>query len=248
MTLRSEERRKLDRGKASVLQEEALLIQAKTALAEAKLRLERMEIRSPMDGVVMARLTEPGSKVVIMSDNPGSARILSLYDPARLQVRVDVPLAEAAKIGVGQLAEVAVEVLPDRTFSGTVTRILHEANIQKNTLEAKVSLTDPDPQLRPEMLARIKFLAKTDSEPAGERQRVFAPENAIRNQGGSAITWVVGSYDGDRGIANPRAVKLGNTRIEGWVEVLEGLQPGDLVITRTPVELAQGNRVRVQTD
>ncbi len=33
-----------------------------------------------MDGVVLSRLTEPGSKVVVISDNPGSARVLGLYD------------------------------------------------------------------------------------------------------------------------------------------------------------------------
>jgi HlyD family secretion protein len=248
MALRSEERRKLGRSQAAVLQEEALLAQARTALAEAKLRLKRMEIRSPMNGVVMGRLTEPGSKVVIISDNPGSARVLSLYDPTRLQVRVDVPLAEAAKIGVGQAAEVTAEVLPDRTFSGTVTRVLHEANIQKNTLEVKVSIAAPDPHLRPEMLARVRFLAKVESDALNERKRVFVPEAAIQNKGGSTTTWVVGQLDGDRGIATSRSVKLGHTRNSGWVEVLEGLQPGELVITRTPVELAQGDRVRVQMD
>lgn len=248
MVLRSEERRKLDRAQAAVAQEEALLAQAGTALAEAGLRLKRMEIRSPMDGVVMGRLTEPGSKVVIMSDNPGSARILSLYDPGKLQVRVDVPLAEAAKIGVGQAAEIMAEVLPDRTFSGAVTRVLHEANIQKNTLEVKVALTDPDPHLRPEMLARVRFLAKTDSTDSAERQRVFAPEGAVRNQGGSAAAWVVEKLENGRGVVGSRSVKLGHTRTAGWIEVQEGLNPGDLVITRTPVELVHGSRIRVQMD
>ena len=70
MLLRTEERRKLDRAHASVLQAEAALNQAKTVLQEARLRLERMDIRSTMDGIVMSRLTEPGSKVVMISDNP----------------------------------------------------------------------------------------------------------------------------------------------------------------------------------
>jgi multidrug resistance efflux pump len=102
-----------------------------------------MEIRSPIDGMVMSRLTEPGSKVVVISDNPGSARVLSVYDPRKLQVRVDVPLAETGKVGVGQQADIVVDVLPDRNFSGTVTRVLHEANIQKNTLEVKVAIENP---------------------------------------------------------------------------------------------------------
>ena len=193
----------------------------------------------------MGRLTEPGSKVVIISDNPGSARVLSLYDPARLQVRVDVPLADAAKIGVGQQAHVIAEVLPDRTFNGTVTRVLHEANIQKNTLEVKVSLSEPDPQLRPEMLARVRFLAKAESGVEKAGQRLFASEAAFRGSGANPTAWVVRDFDGDHGIATARSVKLGSIRANGWVDVLDGLQPGDLVITRSPGELAEGKRVKV---
>ncbi|MDQ7784693.1 MAG: efflux RND transporter periplasmic adaptor subunit [Desulfomonilaceae bacterium] len=248
MTLRTEERRKLDRARAATLQAEAALSQARTALAEADLRLERTEIRSPMDGIVMGRLTEPGSKVVVLSDNPGSARVLSLYDPARLQVRVDVPLSDAAKVSVGQQAEVTVEVLPDRHFSGTVTRVLHEANIQKNTLEVKVAVADPDPRLRPEMLARVKLLARPSPDADTHTHRVFAPENAIRGTGSNATAWTVRIVDRDRGIVLPVPVKLGTGKTDGWVDVLDGLQPGDLVVTSSVAELSNGKKVKVVTD
>ncbi|MBI5568870.1 MAG: efflux RND transporter periplasmic adaptor subunit [Desulfomonile tiedjei] len=245
MRLRTEERRKLDHSQAAVIKAEATLQQAKTTLAEAKLRLERMEIRSSMDGTVMRRLTVPGSKVLIAVDNAASARVLSLYDPNRLQVRVDVPLGDAAKIGVGQLAEITVEVLPDRTFSGTVTRVLHEANIQKNTLEVKVAIANPEPQLRPEMLARVRFLAKVDPAADQEKARVFAPDAALRRNGGTTTAWVIRDFNGDRGIASARPVQVGTLKSEGWVEVPEGLQPGDLIVTRSPRELKNGERVRV---
>lgn len=244
-SLRAEERRKLERARATVSKAEAALNQARTALAEAKLRLERTEIRSPMDGVVLSRLTEPGSKVVVMSENPGSARVLGLYDPKHLQVRVDVPLVDAGKISVGQEAEVVVEVLPDKPFSGTVTRVMHEANIQKNTLEAKVVLGAPDPVLRPEMLARVKFLARPDSPTEKSSYRLFAPENAVRGSAGAAATWVVRDFDGDKGTAHMQPVKPGTAKNSGWVDVMEGLQPGDLVITSSVAELKQGKKVRV---
>jgi RND family efflux transporter MFP subunit len=245
LRLRTEERRKLDRSRAAALQAEASLALARTALAEAKLRLERTEIRAPMDGVVMSRLTEPGSKVVILSDNPASARVMSLYDPRRLQARVDVPLSEAGKIGVGQPAEITVEVLPDRVFSGAVTRVLHEANIQKNTLEVKASITDPDPQLRPEMLARVRFLAKIDASKESKRHRVFAPDAAFRESGPGGKAWVVTNFDGGYGVLAERPVQLGNVRKEGWVDVAAGLRPGDLVVTRSSGSLKDGGRARV---
>jgi len=59
---------------------------------------------------------EPGSRVTAFSENDAMARVASLYDPARLQVRVDVPLADAAKIGREQSALVTSEILPDMAF------------------------------------------------------------------------------------------------------------------------------------
>ena len=71
----------------------------------------------------MARLVEPGSKVMLNMDHPRSAQVVRLYDPNRLQVRVDIPLVDAAKVGVGKPAEVIVEVLPDKADDGMkVTR------------------------------------------------------------------------------------------------------------------------------
>lgn len=248
MDLRTDDRLKLDRARAATMKAEASLSHARTALAEANLRLERMEIHSPMDGIVMRRLTEPGSKVVVLSDNAGSARVLALYDPARLQVRVDVPLADAAKVSVGQQADIVVEVLPERHFPGTVTRVLHEANIQKNTLEMKVALADPNPNLRPEMLARVKLLAKPTANADKERHHVFVPEPAIKGTGTNSTAWIVRTGDSDRGTTSSVPVKLGTIRINGWVDVIEGLQPGDLVITSPVDDLRNGKKVKVVAD
>ena len=54
-----------------------------------------MTITAPISGYVQRRLKAPGDKVMPGGDNPGSAHVLSLYDPKKLQVRVDVPLADA---------------------------------------------------------------------------------------------------------------------------------------------------------
>ncbi|MFO0492105.1 MAG: efflux RND transporter periplasmic adaptor subunit, partial [bacterium] len=85
--------------------------------------------------------------------------ILRVYDPAKLQVRVDVPLADAAKVSVGTRATVSTEALADQTFRGVVSRVVHEANIQRNTVQFKVALDAPSPVLKPEMLTRVKLHA-----------------------------------------------------------------------------------------
>lgn len=248
-TLRVTERKALDQAKALLRQSEAAVRQAAAVRGEARLRLERMNVRSPSDGVVMTRHVEPGSKLMISGDDMRSAHAVRLYDPRKLQVRVDVPVADAARVGVGQGATVVVGVLPDRTFTGVVTRAVHEADIQRNTVQFKVAIRDPSPELKPEMLARVRFSppragTASDGGGAAASQHVFAPEQLLQRDGptGPARAWAV---DKGRGTASLRAVELGETRADGWVSVRSGLQPGDVVISGDTTGLKDGTRVRV---
>jgi RND family efflux transporter MFP subunit len=217
---------------------------ARAARDEAALRLERMEVRAPETGVVQQRMVAPGAKVMALMDDPHSNHVVHLYDPARLQVRVDVPLAEAARVGVGTRARIVVEVLPDRVFRGEVTRIVHEADLQKNTLQVKVRIEDPAPEIKPEMLARAQFLAAApaEGERSGAAPRVFAPSRLLAPAGtGKAKALVVG---GD-GVAALREVALGAGREGDWVEVTSGLAPGDRLVDAPPGSVRDGERVRV---
>ncbi len=240
--LRIGQRQALDQAQAHVTRLEAQVREAEVGVAQAELRLERMEVRSPARGIVLTRLAVPGAKLMLDMDNMLSANAIHLYDPNRLQVRVDVPLADAAQVGVGQGAEVTVDVLPDRRFAGRVTRIVQEADIQKNTLEVKVAIHDPITQLKPEMLARVKFLARLEANQTGEMTpRVFVPERLLQDRaGGSATVWLI---DADQR-ATRREITLGRQQQDGWIETVSGLTLGDTLIAEPTQELKQGQRVR----
>ena len=184
---------------------------------------------SPIDGVIIERIASPGSTIQFSNGQHG-AHIVHLYDPRMLQVRADIPLAEAAKVGVGQPAEIIVDLLPDTIFEGVITRFVHRADLSKNTVEAKVHITDPSPLLKPDMLARVRILPSRNAEEDGLRRtvsRIFAPESALDGDGG---IWVVDDRSGDEGIAARRSVELGDARVDGWIEIRSGLRPGDTVI------------------
>lgn len=249
--LRIPERQALGESEAAITQALGALEQAESVREEARLRLARMKIRSPADGVVLSRHVEPGSTMMLNTDNAKSAHAVRLYDPTRLQVRVDVPLADAAHVVVGQRAKVIVGILPDRTFDGVVTRVVPEADIQRNTLQFKVRIDDPAPQLRPEMLARVRFAeqrpgagAPGAATPAPTTsQQVFAPESMLKRESGNRATvWVL-----DRGNTRAvlRSVTLGSGRAAGWVPIREGLNPGDELIAGDVSQLEPGERVKV---
>lgn len=253
LRLRQRHTQELARSYAMVESTKAAMEVAQAKRDEARLRLTRMEVVSPAAGVVMSRHVEPGSKVMMEMDSPSSSWIVRIYDPAKLQVRVDVPLVSAALVGVGQEAEVTVEALPDRVFKGRVTRLVHEANIQKNTVQVKVAIEDPAPELRPEMLARVRLFAgrsggKTSggsAAPTGSGV-VMAPSAVLmKGEGGAARAWVV---DQARSEARLREVRLGSRvdQVDGeWVEVTEGLRPGDRLIAGDTSGLRDGVRVRI---
>ncbi len=242
---------------AAVDSARAALAQAEAMRGEAELRLSRMEIRSPASGVVMTRAVEPGTRIAMAGPGPGEGHapgLFRLYNPEHLQVRVDVPLADAAKVRVGSNAEVTTEALPDRVFRGEVIRAVHEADIQRNTVEVKVKIIDPDPVLKPEMLARVRFFATsqpgeqpastttTQSESSALVQAPFASLFGVHED--TASVWVV-DRGSERGGATAaiRAVTLAGRDGEGAL-ISAGLRPGDRVILNPPPSLKVGARVR----
>ncbi len=248
LELRIEDRRRLDTSRADRAVAEANVARAETRRDEAALELERTVIRAPVSGYVQARHRVPGDKVVRMMDSAHSAHVVHLYDPSRLQVRVDVPLADAAQVSVGQACEVVVEVLPDVTFRGEVLRITHEADLQKNTLQVKVRVLDPDPKLRPEMLTRVKFLGGSGSaqssavaDPGNDLVRL--PSSALETAGDASRVWVVTERRRGRGVLEPRLVRV--TAREGtWVTVRGAVRAGDLIATGVG-DATPGERVQV---
>ena len=164
-----------------VLGAKAVVDQANAAREEAELTLGRADIRAPVAGVVMARLAAPGSLVGM---DASTAAVVQLFDPNNLQVRTDVPLADAGRLRVGQQAQVQFDALPGQIVRGRVLRLVQQADIAKNTLQAKVLLENPPPGLVPDMLARVRIFL--DSAPAPTSVASAAQKSTAANVAGNA--------------------------------------------------------------
>ena len=230
---------------------EAKILRAEVEVKRRRLALERTNITSPIDGVVLRLLAVPGQKRMLDMDDPDSATVAILYQPGELQVRIDVPLEEAAQLNVGQAVRLRSNFLPDRVFNGSVTRIVGEADLQRNTLQAKVRVEDPDHRLRPDMLCRAEFLASgvepdgsSNDGAAGEigRISIFVPEASLINRSGvEAELWAI---DDSGARIEKRTVVLSNESKDGFVLATGDIRPGDRVIVGPPGELEVGSKVK----
>jgi multidrug efflux pump subunit AcrA (membrane-fusion protein) len=215
-----------------------------------QLELDRTKIVAPGGGVVMALNVRPGSVVGGKDSLPESkGAVVSLYDPAKLQIRVEVPVAKFALVRHGGPAEVEVEdVLPGKKLAGIVTYDSHLANVSRNSVPVRVELTgEPPAQLRPEMIASVRFLAPPSSgKPKTETARRFViPRRLLVTDSDEPRVWVV---DPVTGRAELRAVDLApgeEDRTGETAEVVGGLNPTDKLIATGREQLKPGNRVKV---
>jgi RND family efflux transporter MFP subunit len=240
------QRAAVETARSAVARAESEASVARVALEDAELTLSRMRVTSPVAGVVLARMVEPGQRVMLDANNPYAGVVLRLYDPKRLQVRVDIPLADAAKVHEGDAVEVTTETMPDRVFHARVTRFVHEADIQKNTVQVKAAIADPAPELKPEMLAKAR-IQTAGRRPAGGGEAapttgaaLLVPGAAIVEASGrDARAWIL---DQETSTAVLRRIKTGRA-IGKAVEVLDGLRPGDRVILAPPADIREGMRI-----
>lgn len=222
------------------------------AVAVAELAQARTRITAPVAGRVQSLLAAPGQRMRVDGDNPDSAAIARLYQPSALQIRVDVPLADAGDLAAGQRVRVMSNLLPDVRLDGLVLFIGGQADRQRNTLPVTVGITKPDPKLRPETLCRVEFLAAQRAESpggapssqAGQAIVIFVPQAAVQAEAnGRARAWVV----------NPESMRVsmrdivpGQARRDDHREVIDGLRPGERVILNPGDRLANGQRVHAE--
>ncbi len=218
---------------------ESEITQADVMVEQARLALARTQIRSPIQGRVLRLLAAPGDKKMLGMDPPDSSTVCILYEPDRLQVRVDVPLADAAGLFVGQQTRIHTSLLSSAVFQGEVIRVAGEADLQRNTLQAKVRLLRPADQLRPEMLCRVEFFGEAGPSASGPAAAtalaLWLPTEALRKD----KVWVC---DPDSKRLTLRSVVTAGETRDQHVRVMEGLRPGEWVVL-TPGDWQKGQRV-----
>ena len=211
--------------------------QAKLALAQAT--AARLRIVAPFNGMAGIRSINVGDYL------KDGADIVNIEDIEAIFVDFRLPERFQTKIQRGQRAVVDIDALPGRKFSAVVQAIDPLVDANGRSVGVRGCIDNRALQLRPGMFARVTAVF-------GERDSArVIPEEAIVPQGGrQTVLKLVDGPDGDTKIAQRVEVKVGIRR-PGRVEITEGLQAGDVVVTAgqqrvqkdgTPVRVVELNR------
>jgi RND family efflux transporter MFP subunit len=231
------DRRQVDADRARIL--------AEVQYAEAQ--LANTVIRAPFAGTVVKKMSEVGESVAPIPPgvniSTSSGAIVALADLATLEMEADVSESNVAKLQEQQAAEVEVEAFPEKRYRSVLRQVIPTADRTKATVQVKVTLVEKDAALKPEMSAKVTFLAppREDrvAQPAGRRQ-VTAPSSAIVTRDGGTKAFEV--IDG---VVKVRAVVTGGAKGSDVI-VTQGLSGGETLVASPPQELKDGDKVRVK--
>lgn len=205
----------------------------RTALAAAEAATRRLEtrvgyatVRSPIAGVVTVKHVEAGD--VLGAQTP----LFEIADVTTLVVPIGVSELDVGQLRAGDTVEVSLDALPDRPLRGRIRRVFPAADPTTRLVPIEVAL-ESGSQARPGYLARVRL--RMDAR----EDVTLVPAGAIlTGAGGTESTFVV-----EEGKAYRREVESGLVSA-GRVEIVSGLDPGEVVVVEGGTSLREGAPVR----
>ncbi len=217
--------------RAEYLSSRRALEQAQSDVEQLELQIEFGTVRAPINGVVTARLVEPGNNVSV------NERMFTVTDMDLLVVRPGVSEMNVTGLEEGQSVKVTLDVYPNQIFDGSIRRIFPSSDAQTGlfTVEVEIIQEEGQPVIRPGFLARPQFSV----DPREDVSTV--PTEALIEREGETYLFVLNE---EKGSVSLVPVVTGISR-DGYVEIRDGVQPGDVVAASNIESLDDGSDVRV---
>jgi HlyD family secretion protein len=206
---------------------EAALKQAEANLRAADATLAYTRVKAPAAGTLISRSVERGNVA-----QPG--KTLMVLSPAgETQLVVQIDEKSFGLLALGQKARASADAYPSRTFTAELAYINPGVDATRGSVEVKLRVPSPPDYLLQDMTVSV------DIEVARRPNALILPAEAIHDAAG-VNPWALTV---DSGLAKRQNVKIGARR-DGRVEILDGLQDGDLVVPSTDARVVEGQKVR----
>ena len=213
--------------KSSLDAQSAMAAQMQAQAAGARATIGDRVVTAPFSGWVSLRNISAGAVV-----NAG-AEIATISDLSSIKLDFPVPETMLSAIAEGQSIVATAAAYPDQPFRGQVDTIDPVIDPNTRAVMVRARLPNPDRKLKPGMLLTVAI----ETAP---RMGLSVPELAVVGEGDARFVYVVGAD----GKAKRTQVRTG-LRSDGRIEILEGLQPGQKVVTEGVVKLSDGMQVRL---
>jgi RND family efflux transporter MFP subunit len=206
---------------------------AVASLAHEAALVEYTRIVAPFTGVVTQRYASDGAMIQAgIASQTQAMPVVKVSQNNLLRLMLPVPEEDVAAIHDGQHVTVDVPAL-QRTFDGTITRFADRVDMSTRTMTAEVDVKNPQLTLIPGMYAEVKLGT------AEAMNAMAVPPEAVDGTGDSQRLFVVDAA----GMVQTRKVRTG-IQSPQYVQILSGVNEGDVVITSRRSDLHDGQKVQ----
>ncbi|MBE0643038.1 MAG: efflux RND transporter periplasmic adaptor subunit [Bacteroidetes bacterium] len=202
---------------------------ARAQMEMSRARLERTSIKSPINGVLNARLVEAGEMSA-----PG-APIAHVVNIDRLKIQAGIPERYSSSFAQGDQVKFTVDAFPGQAYTGTIRFVGAAVNKDNRSIPVEVDIAGHKGQLKPDMIAKMKIKL------GGKAQSIVVPEDYVSKTEKNEFV----AYVEVDGVAHERKVTIGASS-RGNLLIAEGLSAGDRLITLGHQNVAEGQRVIVK--
>lgn len=196
--------------------------------------IDKKTVKAPFAGTVGIRKVDLGSFV------GSGVAVVSLQQLDPLRLRFSVPEQQLAKLALGLSVTARVDAYADQEFTGEITAIEPSVNAATRNVQVEAELANPERLLRPGMFARVEV------QLPGSDDYLTLPNSAITyNPYGDSVFIVVpaqGDGEGAKPTVKRSFIKTGPRRGD-QVAVLDGLEPGEQVVTSGQLKLRNGSTI-----
>jgi RND family efflux transporter MFP subunit len=200
----------------------------------ANTQLGYTTLRAPVEGSIAEVDVEPNENVQL------GQTVVVLAAGSRPEVEISMPEILIAQIREGDRVNVTFDALPGQSFPARVTEVGFMAGGSATTYPVTVRLEREETDIRPGMAAEVAFTF----ESADGRERIMVPPGAVGEDSRGRFVFVVEQVADDTGVARRLPVRTGELTGEG-LEIVEGLEDGDLLVTAGVHKLVDETRVRL---
>jgi RND family efflux transporter MFP subunit len=184
-------------------------------------------VKAPFDGLVTLRNVDVGTLV-----NAGNTLLFRVAQTGTLRAYVNVPQTSANSIRVGQPALLSISTLPGRSFPGTVARTANSLDPASRTMLVEIRVPNPHGVLLPGMYAQVDLSSPRTNPP------LLVPGDALIVRADGTQVAVVGSDH----TVHLQKIQVGRDYGDN-LEVISGLQLGDMVIANPGDAVVEGVKV-----
>ncbi|KPP82546.1 MAG: membrane fusion protein [Oceanicaulis sp. HLUCCA04] len=206
---------------------------ARARVSALEARVADRIIRAPFDGVIGLRAVSLGQLV-----GPGDT-IAQLDDTSIIKLDFTLPERFLATVSAGMEIAAYTSAFPDEEFLGEITQIDSRIDTATRSVTVRAEIANADGRLRPGLLMTVEIRRDPRTRPS-------VPETAVTRLRDQVFVYAA-VQDEEGHYAVQREIRVG-ARSDGYLEVLDGVEPGDIIVRQGVHRIRDGARIEPRDD